>query len=533
MPVRLLLLTTVSLAAFGAGSGPVPANGRVLPADTTRALHLLDRATWGARPEDLEQLLRVGSTMWLDRQLHPERIDNAALEARLAGFPAAGMTVDELLRAYPPPQRGKAKGKAVGAGKRMEPDTARPRLRRRRRGRSPNQVVAQLATAKLQRAVYSERQLEEVMTDFWFNHFNVYARKRAVRWLVADYERAAIRPHVFGKFEDMLVATAKHPAMLIYLDNWTSTVPDSLRDRGARGERSRGINENYARELMELHTLGVDGGYTQQDVVEVARAFTGWTLSRPQSAIYRGEGGVDFAFRPSMHDRREKSALGHRLPAGRGIEDGRDVLRVLAHHPSTARHVARKLVERFVSDQPPPALVDRLAAVFLQTGGDLREVTRGLFLSPEFNDPTYRRAKVKTPFEFVASALRVTRAEAGGSRGVIQALQTFGHAPYLATAPTGYPNTMEEWTNGGAMLNRMNFALALGSGTLDRVRVDPSFLDASDPLRSARLVLFGRNATRASEVIRSDLDSQGGLAGPGAAQRALGLALGSPEFQRR
>src|SRR6185295_18491817 len=267
--------------------------------------------------------------------------------------------------------------------------------------RRANQVVIELSQQKLLRAAYSERQLQEVLVDFWFNHFNVDARKGATRFLVTEYERDAIRPHVLGRFRDLLEATAKSPAMLFYLDNWMSVDPGSaglgspsaLR---AGNRQKRGLNENYGRELMELHTLGVDGGYSQNDVTEVARAFTGWTIGNPRQ-------GGGYFFNARLHDRGEKLVLGHRIKAGGGESDGEQVLDILATHPSTARFIATKLARRFVSDAPPASLVDRLADKFRATDGDLREVTRTILTSPEFLSPTTYGAKVKTPFEFVVS----------------------------------------------------------------------------------------------------------------------------------
>jgi len=537
------------------------------------------------------EVLRMGREAWLDRQLHPERIDDSALGRRLAAFPAAAMSPGELLAAYPRPRTDPARR----ARRRAAPgDTSAMAMRadgagfaggrRQARPRGPQAILADAAGARLQRAVYSERQLEEVMTDFWFNHFNVFFGKNQDRYLVTAYEREAIRPHVFGKFRDLLEATAKHPAMLVYLDNARSMVPDSMnpdaeridaarrrllamtpaqraevfRRRGvdpAAGERmlagadpaaggqrrERGINENYARELMELHTLGVDGGYTQHDVIEVARALTGWTIQRGGGR--RGADGAEpaFAFRPAMHDRGEKTVLGHRLPAGRGIEDGEAVLDLLARHPATARHVALQLAQRFVADEPPAALVDRLADVFTRTGGDLREVTRALFLAPEFNDPHWRGAKVKSPLEFVAGALRATGADAGPSRGLLQALRQMGQVPYAASPPTGYPNTSAEWTNSGAMLNRMNFALALAAGRIDGVAVDESRFAPALAARDAdtrvaalaAMVMPAADDARLFHTIADDVRQQAQLDDRQRAARALGLLLGSPDFQRR
>jgi uncharacterized protein (DUF1800 family) len=534
--------------------------------DTLRALALLNRATFGARPADVAEVLRIGPERWLDRQLRPERIDDRALEARLARFPAAAMSAGELLAAFPRPDP--AARTARDSTRRMQPEAMEPgtmqadaaRVRRPRqacgaRQRGPQAILFDLAGAKVQRAVYSERQLQEVMTDFWFNHFNVFFGKNLDRYLVAGYERDAIRPHVFGRFRDLLGATAKHPAMLIYLDNARSVVPDSMRGatggfpraRGRLGggarvpaeaarRRPTGLNENYARELMELHTLGVDGGYTQHDVVEVARALTGWSIERG------GDGGEPgFIFRPRQHDFGAKTILGRAFPAGRGQDEGEAVLDLLARSPATARHVAFKLAQRFVADEPPPALVDRLADTFLRTDGDLRAVTRALFTSPELYAAGVRNAKVKTPIEFVASALRASGAEVGPSRGILQALRQLGQVPYLASAPTGYPAASEEWTNSGAMLNRMNFALALAAGRLDGVTVDlarfaPASRETGTQARVATLAAMLMPAggdPRLFRTIADDVERQGAMGDAAAGSRALGLLLGSPDFQRR
>ncbi|HEV7590323.1 MAG TPA: DUF1800 domain-containing protein, partial [Longimicrobium sp.] len=566
--------------------------------DTLRALHLLGRATFGARPEDLAEVLRIGPDAWLDRQLHPARIDDSALQARLARFPAAAMSVGELLAAFPRPDPAARAGRdslrrereanagsaamrpgmAPDSGMVMRPDGAAfTRARRAGAGaaRGPQAILFELAGARLQRAVYSDRQLQEVMTDFWFNHFNVFFGKNLDRYLVAGYERDAIRPRVFGRFRDLLGATAKHPAMLVYLDNARSMVADSMRryspaprggvrgmgrpsalqggfargrpgplaaaDSAAAGaQRVRGLNENYARELMELHTLGVEGGYTQHDVVDVARALTGWSVDR---GMGRGDGEIEprFVFRPQLHDFGPKTILGHDFPAGRGQDEGEAVLDLLARSPATARHVAYQLAQRFVADDPPPALVERLAQTFLRTDGDLAAVTRALFTAPELYDARFRGTKVKTPLEFVASALRAAGADVGPSRGLLQALRQLGQVPYLSSAPTGYPATSVEWTNSGAMLNRMNFALALAAGRIDGVTVDaerfrPALREPGTPARVAalaRALMPAGGDPRLLATIAADLDRQGQGDGTAAAARALGLLLGSPDFQRR
>ena len=338
--------------------------------------------------------------------------------------------------------------------------------------RRDRQVIADLEEAKLLRAVYSERQLEEVLVDFWFNHFNVFAGKGATRNYVGEYEREAIRPHVLGTFRDLLGATAKSPAMLFYLDNWmsatdnSSSEPQMTRKRRPGPQmtpitqinrpqpRARGLNENYARELLELHTLGVDGDYTQTDVINVARAFTGWTI-RPRE-------GSGFMFVSALHDRGDKTVLGHAFRAGGGIDDGEQVLDILAAHPSTARFIALELATRFVSDAPPPALVERAAARFTATKGNLREVVRTIITSPEFFAPDAYRAKVKTPLEFVASALRATGADVRNAVPLARELREMGMPLYFCQPPTGYDDMASTWLSAGALVSRMNFAVALG-----------------------------------------------------------------------
>ena len=354
--------------------------------------------------------------------------------------------------------------------------------------------VQALSADKVIRAIYSERQLEEQLADFWFNHFNVFAGKGRTSEWIADYERHAIRPHVFGKFRDLLGATAKSPAMLFYLDNWLSADPAAAerqqelqQQRVARlgganparaqqpQQRRRGLNENYGRELLELHTLGVDGGYTQKDIIEVARAFTGWTIA-PQNqkpggqlvAPFRANGRRaqtgpravqegEFRFAPMLHDTGEKIVLGHKIKPGGGIEDGEQVLDIVARHPATAHHIAFELAQRFVSDEPPKALVDRAAKKFRDTDGDLREVVKTIITSDEFFEA--RGAKVKTPLEFLASAMRATgRDVAGDGRQLLNALMQMGMPLYMCQPPTGYDDTADTWVSAGGLVARMNIA---------------------------------------------------------------------------
>jgi len=392
--------------------------------------------------------------------------------------------------------------------------------------------------------VYGERQLEEVLVDFWFNHFNVFARKGQTEIYIGEYEREAIRPHVFGSFRELLGATAKSPAMLVYLDNWMSADPNATSrmanprrpNAGAnrRGQarvgdqrppnpslparRSRGgLNENYARELLELHTLGVDGGYTQKDVVEVARAFTGWTVGRPMDPGFR--------FAAQTHDRGEKKMLGHTIAAGGGIEDGEKVLDILAAHPATARHISFKLAQRFVSDAPPDDLVDRAAQTFTKTKGNLREVVRTIVTSPEFFEPAAYRSKVKTPFEFVVSALRATSADVRQATATVRALAGLGMPLYLCQPPTGYDEAAAAWVSSGALVNRMNFALALSGGQMRGVLVSGT---ANGGLEEARQRIV--RGALAGDVSSSTLET---VAKAATAEQAVALVIGSPEFQRQ
>lgn len=431
-----------------------------------RIEHLLARATFGARPGEVEQVRRIGWKQWLDCQLHPERIqESALLEQRLQPLESLRMSSEELARTYPRPKPQKK----FPAADDMRPPQAGFRLAeagiQARRSflmeQAPPRVIAyDLDEAKLLRAVYSERQLEEVLTDFWFNHFNVFFDKGADRWLVTSYERDAIRPHVLGKFKDLLLATARHPAMLFYLDNWQSVAPGSQPLRNERG-----LNENYARELMELHTLGVDGGYSQQDVVEVARCFTGWTIRRPQQ-------GGGFFFAPRLHDRGAKTVLGVRIPAGGGEDDGVKVLELLARQPATARFLSRELATRFVADNPPPALVDRMAQEYLKTDGDLRAVVRLMFESKEFWAPEAYQSKIKSPLEFVASAARAAEADVTFGFGLAQVVGRLGEPLYRKAEPTGYPNSSDEWVNSSGLVARLNFATALAANRVPGARVD-------------------------------------------------------------
>jgi uncharacterized protein (DUF1800 family) len=622
-----------------------------------QALHALNRLTFGPRPGDVDRVMAIGLDKWIDQQLHPDKIDDRALDARLSPLRTLRMDTREIVENFPPEQMIKAvadgkqslpsdplkravyqaqleryqkneerKQETVnnvsGADKsdkatdderarrqqeradaeqkveelldmvpdqrmkailRMSPEEQRaminslqgdkkrdeflegmnPRQRETIEALNyPQQVVTnELVEGKLLRAIYSERQLQEVMTDFWFNHFNIFIGKDADRYLLTSYERDVIRPRALGKFEDLLVATAQSPAMLFYLDNWLSVGPNSdvangipkgankqwkqrIRNKGqtnqSKGKRN-GLNENYGRELMELHTLGVNGGYTQQDVTEVARVFTGWTLKQPKQ-------GGGFTFEERTHEPGDKVVLGHRIKP-KGEKEGLEVLRILAHHPSTAKFVCTKLAVRFVSDDPPQPLVDRMTQIFLKRDGNIREVLKTMLDSAEFWTPEAYRAKMKTPLEFAVSALRASGAEVTDPMPIARQLQSMGMPLYGMQPPTGYSMKADAWVNSSALLGRMNFALALTSGKVKGVQIDSEhtpgrndvFADPQQTLTALENSLLAGDVSKQthdvisarlqdSKISRRKLDDPArppniGLIG--------GLLLGSPEFQRR
>ena len=513
---------------------PVQAAPPAIPTDHDAIVHALSRLSFGARPGEVERVNAVGLAAWIETQLEPGRLDDRATEQALAALPTLTMSIAALHAEYPRPT-AREKVNDLQMAPRFLYD--RPPLEKR-----PIRIVAEMQASRLLRAIESERQLQEVMVDFWFNHFNVYAAKGEVKWYLPSYERDVIRPYALGRFGDLLRATARHPAMLFYLDNWLSTRPDFTVRFGPNRGRRAGLNENYARELMELHTLGVDGGYTQTDVTEVARAFTGWTIDRPRD-------GADFVFRPLMHDRGEKTILGARLPAGGGQEDGERVLSLLVNHPATARFVASKLVRRFVADDPPPALVERVVATFRATDGDIKAMLRTILASPEFWAPDARRAKIKKPFEYVASAVRAVggHVDARAAMRLARSAAEMGEGLFAAQPPTGYPDRAEAWVNAGALLARMNFALALTQRRLPGVSVDfsPLAVDRAAPEAALDRLLAALLHGEASAHTRTVLTAQ--LANPeirrqtpddrGPAdtdvEKLAALVIGSPEFQRR
>src|SRR6202167_5907424 len=545
-------------------------------------LHALNRLAYGPRPGDVERIRQMGLEKWIDQQLHPESIDDSALDTRLKNYPTLDMSARKLLAEYPPPnQAAKQAGETKDEYKQemMEKrrtamaqlnatgdDNADKAQEQLAKIQGPNRMIAELSMAKLDRAVYSQRQLEAVMEDFWFNHFNVFANKGADRWLLTAYVRDTIRPHTMGKFADLLTATAKSPAMLFFLDNWQSVDPVAFKEhqqeiamrrarcQGAFGgggspnspggarpqQQDRGLNENYGREVMELHTVGVDTGYTQQDVIEMARCLTGWTVREPRR-------DPDFVFKPEFHAEGKKVVMGHTFNYG-GEKDGEEALKMLANDAHTAKFISIELARHFVSDTPPPALVDRMTKEYESSGGDIRSVMKTMIYSPEFWSKQTYRAKVKTPFELVSSTARALDANVTISLPLAQWVGQMGEPLFLCQPPTGYSDKSETWVNTGALLNRLNFALAFSNGRLAGTNVDLGTMfgdDASkDPemalARAVDLFLGGQvdEATRQTlesrlndpQVLQAKLDDPVKQVNEGLLS---GLVLGTPEFQRR
>lgn len=560
----------------------------IVRADTKRSkpltedqkiLHVLNRLGFGARPGDVERAKAIGLQKYIEQQLNPTSIEDTVAENKVKSLEIFGMSTAQLFAKYPNPGallrqieggRGAQANTPAARDAQMPASvTAAPpqdeaamtqaeqRERRERLQklyqeydlRPANQMLPQIVANRVLRAVYSERQLQEVMVDFWQNHFNVFAGKAAVRWYIPSYERDVLRKNALGNFKDLVVGTAQHPAMLFYLDNFESVSPGAqnnnnnaaanaerlqrlmqnprARERfkqqqgltdaqvdqrikqmqtqvaAAQNRPQRGINENYARELMELHTLGVDGGYTQKDIIEVAKAFTGWTIADPRgyrrAAAATIQGGEDrrlarqarqagipddiesgeFYFNERWHDKSAKTVLGQKVDEG-GVKDGLKVIDILVAHPSTAKHIARKLAVKFVSDAPSDALVGRVAAAFTKSKGDVKATLKALFSDKEFFAPANYRSKIKSPFELAVSSIRALGAETNASPAFVAMLNKLGEVPYGYQAPTGYPDTAEHWVNTGALLERLNFAVAVASNRIPGTRVDLKGFAADD-----------------------------------------------------
>ena len=617
----------LSFSAMGQGSRNQrnPRQSKRELEEARQVAHVLSRLTFGARPGDFERVKAMGVDAFLSQQLDPDSLDVSALSARLRRLPTLGMATPVILEQYTPPkpavvpspnpakvpdnsmmpaQRPVAQnapnpltqapqiaansnsgtmqnemqmeakkddaGRMPALPESMKASEGLPKPGEPQQPKSaaakptpppknPQMVVTELQRAKLLRAVYSDRQLYELMVDFWENHFNIFANKDDDRYLLTSYDRDTIRPFAMGRFRDLLGATAHSPAMLFYLDNWRSSVPrpyPATKDKPAGVDG--GLNENYARELMELHTLGVDGGYTQKDVQEVARCFSGWTIQKPN------EQGL-FLYRPGLHDDGEKVVLGHKILPGGGIADGERVLDILATHPATARFIATKLARRFISDEPPQSVIDRAAAVFLKTDGSIRETLRAIVTSPEFFSPAAYRAKMRSPFEYVAAAMRALNAETDGDRPVLDAIGRMGQPVFGRITPDGYADRADQWLSSGAMVARLNFAAALTANRIKGTKIDLARLlsgvdEAKKDTVAARFILLTvsgdvsvgtrsvlEKTLRADSTVNQTLPASNQAANvsvgfdanapartvPPYITELVTLLIGSPEFQQR
>ncbi len=608
---------------------PQGSQAQEAPADRAAIVHVLNRITFGPRPGDVGMVEKMGLHNYIESQLHPESIDDSALQAEVSQFELLQMSGPQLAELYQNEVKlakqlkqektdalkksEAAAGQAANAApgntmqtqaaadntmqaqatpetmqKEAAPDVvATELLAKLRNGDTWRSVatVGQLDQAKLLRAVESQRQLQEVLVDFWSNHFNIDVKKKPDDIMKVTDDREVIRAHLWGRFRDLLEASAKSPAMLHYLDNATSTVPrtvgpvQQMMQEQAQARltgdapptvmptkpiKQGGINENYGRELMELHTIGVDAGYTQKDVQEVARCFTGWSIDRVTG---------EFMFRPRAHDDGVKVVLGHTIPAGGGIKDGEMVLDILTSQPACAHFISRELCQRFVSDDPPAALVDRIAAVFQQTDGNLRDVVEAILTSPEFMSPVNYGNKIKSPLEFAVSAVRASGAtlvaqppeadrkryfgqESAALIGRGQASDRMGQAKrqplawhllemgeplFECTPPTGYGEVSTKWVSPGALIERLNFAMALTQQQMTDVRFDPKNVlgnvDLDNPqavLSQCVSALLPDNITDATrKVLEKDALPDPNESKTVNPSKLIALLIGSPEFQRK
>ena len=673
-PIRictaLLAIYTLIFPSLALASGSSAPVAKSL-SEEQKILHVLNRLGFGARPGDVEKVKKIGIDKYIEQQLNPASIDDAVAENKVKGLEIFSMSTAELFEKYPNPgallrqlnggKKAQADAQAKAgdkAGNQQDTAAVTADQQRERRQelnelyrkydlRPAGQILPQIVANRVLRAVYSERQLQEVMVDFWQNHFNVFSGKNAVRWYIPSYERDVLRKNALGNFKDLLTATAMHPAMLFYLDNFQSVSPnapapggnraannqalaerimrnggqipprmrDRMRQRGITDEQidqrlrqirdnpqpkqakkqERGINENYARELMELHTLGVDGGYTQKDIIEVAKAFTGWTIADPTGyrkaaareitgqedrkldRLQRMPGIADdlesgqFYFNDRWHEKGPKYVLGQKIDEG-GIKDGLKVLDILVNSQATAKFIAKELCVKFVSDNPSDALVGRVADAFHRSGGDIKTTLRTIFTDKEFFAPENYRAKIKTPFELAVSSIRALGADTNGSPAMLAMLNKLGEVPYGYQAPTGYPDKAEDWVNTGALLERMNFAIAVASNRIPGTSVNLKSLDGKDKDQTLNnaigSILGGEIADATKSTLKKQIDqplpdvkpanemvdnemasSDAASAGKGKGAnrqvrllpasgdpeviKVVSLVLGSPDFQRQ
>jgi uncharacterized protein (DUF1800 family) len=494
-----------------------------LPTLTPRdsAFHALNRLAYGARPGEADSVARFGVMKWIERQLDADHVSDAHLAEREREFKILDYDRADLAGRYRIAilERQRMQREAAASGDSMRAQFA-PGMGPMREFRELGGELQQLAVV---RAALSERQLHEVMVDFWTNHFNVFVGKGADRFLLPSYIEETIRPRALGRFEDLLIATAQSPAMLFYLDNAQSIAPGSQPPRMRRFEPNRmprGINENYARELLELHTLGVDGGYTQQDIIEVARIFTGWSIEPPDR-------GAGFVFRDWAHDRGTKHLFGLTFRDD-GKDEGIRLLKFLANQHATMHHVSAKLCARFVADEPPDGCIDTAVAAWQKTHGDIRAVLRAIFTSPDFWSARVVHSKVKTPFEFVVSAVRAAGVEPDDTPRLAQLVARLGEPLYQQPAPTGYAETEAHWVNSGALLARMNAALTIAKECSSIPAIDDhaQLVDAID-----QQLLGGTMSAHTKAVILEQLTD---IRDPVQARAlAVGLAIGGPDFQKQ
>ncbi|HTO92233.1 MAG TPA: DUF1800 domain-containing protein [Candidatus Sulfotelmatobacter sp.] len=501
------------------------------------ALIVLNRLAYGPRPGDVDRVASIGVMRWVNQQLDAPR-DRARQQIE-SQFAILRLDRQDLARKFVEARDAGKADKADSLTMSMDPAL-----------REYRELTDQFQQLVVARAVTADNQLEEILADFWINHFNVFLGKNTDRFLLPSYVEKTIRPRVLGKFEDLLIATAESPAMMVYLDNTLSVAKGAMPPQLARAEmremrgyssmseeqieriKSRmptGINENYARELFELHTLGVDGGYTQQDVTQAARILTGWGVDPPAK-------GGGFVYRDWAHDDGEKQVLGQRFPSGHGQDEGVKLLRMLARHPATMQHVVTQLCERLVSDDPPAGAVEAGVAAWKRSDGSIREVVRAIIATPEFWEAARSRSKFKTPLEFVVSSVRAVGGTVGAEPGPARAVARLGQPLYQQPVPTGYADTEAAWANSSALFERMNVAVALAAGKMPGVSVDLDPLvgttgDADALLQRVDQALFsGQLSSHTEEVIRRQIAD---LQPPQARAMAVGLGLGGPDFQHQ
>jgi uncharacterized protein (DUF1800 family) len=498
------------------------------------AAHLLSRFTYGATPGEVDEIVKEGPEKWFVQQLNAQLPDDS-LNQLLNKYDALKLSNAEVVAQYPKNAQVLRMAVKDGVVNRDSVKIDRKAYRgqllsyMQQNGLKPEQeLLRQFINQKILRAAYSNNQLQEVMTSFWFNHFNVSVVKNDCAQFIPAYERDVIRPNALGKFDGLLLATAKSPAMLYYLDNFNSSANNADKPQGQKrrqllqqmqtdtgrmanmpklkGKKAQGLNENYAREVMELHTLGVDGGYTQQDVTQAAKVLTGWTVypmgnygqagqklmnrigdDKLQSRGFVHEG--DFLFNPNRHDTGEKTVLGHHFAAGGGYEEGVELLNMLAHQQATAKFIAKKIAVRFVNDTPPQTLIDKMARTFIDKDGDIKQVLITMVNSPEFWSAAALREKTKSPFELAIGSVRALHADVNQPYQLFNWINKMGEKMYYYQAPTGFPDKGQYWINTGALLNRMNFGLALASGRIPGVKVDLAALNNHHEPESAQAAL--------------------------------------------